>query len=1346
MICIRYAVLTVIAGFAFLYHSYAAETYNLSVGWTVVKSNNDELVISYKPVINGFDKFVTENGTETYLPRIENTYRGKDNPGSPASLVSKELLTVPAKDGFYVNYIDVKRISKFGKILAPLPSYRKAGEFYDPVCNIDNEAYSQNYINDWVEVKYEGISRNRHIASVNIKSAVYNGITRQIEIPDEIIISIKFKNYTPSHTKDDFSTSFTLNHKQGGNWLIDNRNNMLEKGTDRILSESIYPWLKINIEDEGLYKLDASYLSSNGMSVPREQVGTIKVFGGNGMELSEEYSDAAKNSMKEIPVIVKTNGAGDLESVIFYGKPGYGFKYVYNKGFFHYINSYSRISSDRKKEFNHYFITYGGTPGKRLSPVEPPEGEVAQKPDKYYEMLYYEEENVNAFLGGSGRTWFGSGLFPRTFSDNILNGLYTSDRIHYRFGLAHRAESTGVFSIYESGNLIKKITIPGTSSDAARRQDTASIAGTAISKDLRSVLKFEYTNININSATPYFDWLEIRYPRYLEPLNNDLGFFSDPELQGNTEYSINGFSGDILGLNVTNASEPVMLKNLSIVGNMYVFRTKLERYNPGRYFVSANYRKPSVEKVSIRGLRNETKGCELIIITPRDFAKSATKFKEYRTGRDGISADIFYTDEINNEFGSGIADPTAIRDFISYAFYNWEIKPKYVLLWGDGHYDYKNISTKKPNYIVTYQSTNNSETFEATYSFTSDDYFVQVAGDDVFIDLAIGRITVESDDEGNWMAEKIKIYENESSNDQWRTIATLMADDAPQGARLNTIDADSHTNQSEMISNNILPGYLQQKKVYLAEYARVNTPAGVRKPGANNDFMNIVNTSGTMLLSWIGHGNPRVWAHEELLERSNSIPRMTNLKKLFFATAATCDFGRFDMTDIKSGAEELVQSRVGGAIGIFSASRLVFSTPNYQILKDFVGKLYQPDETTMEYPRLGDVFYAVKQKTNDQENDAKYFILGDPTMRLVVPYYNIVVDSINGKYAGNPQDTVHLKALEEVIIKCRVVNPKDGNTIGDFNGTALVSMLDSDEEIIAQDVDEAKTKHHFSKQGSILNKSSYIVTNGSFTADFVIPKDISYSSKTGRLFCYAFSGNNRYAKGNNNNFDVKDILPGNISDKTGPEINIYLDSRDFTTGSVVNPTPLLLVDLYDFTGINTTGRGVGHRIEAWIDDSPESVDLTGMFNTSLTDSRRGTVETFLFDLEPGLHKIKIRAWDVYNNYSIAVTEFRIVDNKIIITDFYNYPNPVEGPREINFRFVHNLTPPFNAELEIYNVNGQLIYNTSGRLNTIHTGELSWNCVDNFNNFLPSGAYICQLKLISDKGISGLKTSMINYIE
>ncbi len=1312
-------------------------------GWTVVSSTQREIVLSYKPKYSGFSEIRTTEGKIVYNPVIAGTVAEPALPGAPLTLIAKELIGVPCSDGFYIDYIDVKSVNTHEKPIAPVPAYRAENGEYIAEYSPDAGLYNSAELRDWVDVRYEGIARNRHIASVTIRAAQYNPESQSIEIPSEIIISIKFKNIKITNVKDDYPYTSVLNKQQSDSWLIDDSKGTSVKGTDMIQGEATYPWAKIGIDQEGIYQIDASQLKTAGITVPKDLVGTVKIFGRDGTPLNETVVDSAINNMNEIPVIVRTNSSGELESVVFYGRPGYGFEYNIYSGFCHYINPYSNLNS-YKKEYNYYFITYGGTEGKRLTTKEPPDGSVVNSPSTYTSLIYYEEESTNAFMSGSGRFWFGSTLFPRTFSDNILTNLDKTGTILYKFAFAHTAAGNGTFSVYESGTFLNSVTLSLTSNDGYRGECFVQKPATIIGNDLRSVLKMEYSNTV--TATPYFDWYEIQYPRYLIPSNNEIGFFDNPALEGITEYSINDFSGDIIGLDVSNGLQPTLLKNLSNVGSMFIFRHPSEKKNPGRFFISANYRKPPVEKVTMGNLRTSLSGADVIVITHPDFVNSAEKFKEYRSSRDGLSVTIVKTTDIYNEFGYGIGDPTAIRDFIAFAFNNWQVKPRYVLLWGDGHYDYKNISTTKTNYVITYQNKYTASDLNGTNSYTSDNYFAQVKGNDIFLDLAIGRVTIGSDAEGKWFVEKLGHYENESSQDQWRTVVTLCADDGPKGIHIDESDYDTHTVQSEGISNHYIPSYFQQKKVYLAEYPRVTSASAVKKPAATNDMLEIINTTGTSILSWVGHGNPRVWAHEELLERSTTIPKMTNLDKLFFATAATCDFGRFDMPEVRSGAEELVLSDAGGAIGILSASRAVYAAPNISLLENFITELFTPDDQTKQYPRVGDAFFMIKQKTIDTSNDAKYYILGDPTMRLLTPVMNIRIDSLNGQYVGDNSDTAKLKALGSVEIKGSVIDPVTSQLDAAFNGTVLISMLDSDEKIVVEDADIYSTIHTFYKQGSILNKSSYKVENGCFTANFVLPKDISYSDNTGRLFAYAFSSDNKYAKGNNNNFTVKDISTDVVTDVTGPDIRIYLDSRGFAAGDIVSPEPLLIVDLADETGINTTGRGVGHRIEAWIDDSSRSVDLTNKFSTSLTDSRQGTAETFLYDLKPGDHTVRVRVWDVYNNYSIAQTNFRILDNRIVINDLLCYPNPAEPGNTVVFKFEHNLTPPFDAKLRVFNIMGQLLYTVNTKINTLHTGELEWNCKDGSNTSISSGSYLYQIILESDTGNIGTNSSILNYVE
>ena len=150
-------------------------------------------------------------------------------------------------------------------------------------------------------------------------------------------------------------------------------------------------------------------------------------------------------------------------------------------------------------------------------------------------------------------------------------------------------------------------------------------------------------------------------------------------------------------------------------------------------------------------------------------------------------------------------------------------------------------------------------------------------------------------------SDKIIHYEKNSERGNWRNLVTLIADDGYTSTRY---EGSEHTSPSERLANIVIPPSFDLKKIYLADYPVVITGNGRRKPSANADILKIMN-QGTLLINYIGHGNPDVWAHEYVFERAVTIPQLEN-DKYFFLCAATCDFGIYDSPNFQSGAEELL--------------------------------------------------------------------------------------------------------------------------------------------------------------------------------------------------------------------------------------------------------------------------------------------------------------------------------------------------------------------------------------------------------------------------------------------------------
>ncbi|MCX6139752.1 MAG: C25 family cysteine peptidase, partial [Candidatus Kapabacteria bacterium] len=547
-------------------------------------------------------------------------------------------------------------------------------------------------------------------------------------------------------------------------------------------------------------------------------------------------------------------------------------------------------------------------------------------------------------------------------------------------------------------------------------------------------------------------------------------------------------------------------------------------------------------------------------------------------------------------------------------------------------------------------------------------------------------------------------------------------------------DGDTHLDQNEELARDFVPKEFQARKIYMVEYPTENVARGRRKPTVTQDMVSTINTSGNLILNWIGHGNPRVWAHEQIFTRETTPQLMSNSAKPFFLTAATCDFARWDMTEIQSGAEELLLLENGGAIAVFSAARVVFSLANAELNQEFYSDLFTRDANG-QFPTLGDAMFKVKQKYNGN-NDEKFHLLGDPTMRLLVPEQRVRFTKINDQDIVNSSTSVTVAALSTVVVEGDVIGSVDSLTDASYSGNISISLLDASRTITVVDNDVYNTVNTFSKTGPALYRGSFKVENGRFTGTFVVPKDISFSSQAASLYGFAASNDQRFAMGVTNRVVVDGVTSVADPEIDGPGIKIFLDSRKFVAGGISRPSPILIVDLEDATGINTTGVGIGHDIEASFDNSQTVEILTPSFTTSLENSRAGTAQKQIFGLSAGLHTVHVQAWDVLNNVSEASTTFRIVESPegIPAEGLSNFPNPFSSNTTI--RFTHASPKPFEASL---------LAERPMRVTDMQTADVQWDGRDEVGSLVGSGMYQAVVRLTDQYGSVSFVSGKLSLI-
>jgi hypothetical protein len=1352
-------------------------------GITILESSPLRLVIEYTPEVLGFDTLKVQ-GRVTLQPRIKGAIATGKQAGSPVWLQVQMPVAVPSPDGFRIAEQSVQGVKSYSEPMTPrrilLRSFAKPDA--SPYV-IDETMYSaastQAIMPAWTQLDYGGIGRDKYIATLTLCAARYNAERGAIEIPQRIRVSIDFdaaSNSAQAASKLDIINSGkgfsqTINDGASQSWGVAQANAQAtspklpafpsintppatnpapspkSQGAQTLAVEG--RWLRIGVEREGIYRVTAQQLREAGMTITPQEVASIRLYGNGGEELSERPSDAEKNIVNEQPIFAETDASGALTAIVFYGAAPNGF--IFKNGIIqHFVNTFSKR--------NFYVLNVGASgQGRRATFAESP-ASPAFTPTYYTARVFRDDDKFNPFDAtgdGSGRRWFGDRLSsgtPTRYETPMPNLVTNADPILYRLSTAWNSQrptgAGGEIFVKEAGtNLFPSpIRFAGAlyEYDVGEVKTISVTAPAASIRNNRSTLEFLYVSGSANGDNAgAVDWYEIHYPRSFVAVDNQIDFFAEPfnTRFGVAEYNVNGFtSGEqVYIVDATNRAQPQFVRNLNTNRSVsaavnVTFRASITTDSvPRRFYLSSQtLAAASLEATSLGDLRGTAANAELIVITDKDLKASADAYRTYRQST-GMATTVVTTEQVYNEFNGGTPDPTALRDYISFAYRNWAQKPRYVLLWGDGHFDYRGLDpTNKPkNFVPTYQFYDaDGDMNSVNTNYMTEDYFVQVLGDDQIVDLALGRLCVRSNDEGNVMLSKIRQYETTSSSDNWRSQITLIADDGPTTSIVSS-DRSLHSSQSETLANTLIPQDIRARKIYMADYPTENVPGGRRRPSVTQEMVAAVN-EGTVILNWIGHGNPRLWAHENIFVKDINIPQFTNLDRLFFLVAATCDFARFDNLREQSGAEDMISSPRGGAIGTFAAARTVYALDNAAISQALYEQLFR-NTSGLPAPRIGDAFFRVKQLfySGSFQNDLKFCLLGDPTVRLSLPEQRIVLENFNGMPA---QEMTQVKALSTVSLSGFVSAPGSTNQADtSFTGSLIGNLYDTDIQKAAVDVDVDRTIHRFTTLGGLLNIGSAAVKNGRFSMSFTVPKDISFSNKNGRMFLYAVNSENRkYGRGMTTNFTLGDVNENAVNDQRGPDIRLFMDTRTFRAGDIVDSTPRLIADLYDSTGINATGSGIGHDIQCWIDDNQIPINLTSSFRISLADPRRGEVNRVLAKLAPGEHRIRVRAWDVFNNFSEAETYFRVgaSGGGTILTDVLNFPNPFTVSTTIRFR--HNQLTAQPYTIVIANITGAEVKRFTGMTNA-RTMDIPWDGRNESGTNVANGAYIYRVDLTGANG-------------
>ncbi len=1074
-------------------------------------------------------------------------------------------------------------------------------------------------------------------------------------------------------------------------------------------------WAKIKISGTGIYKLTYDEIRNMGFSNPKD----IRIFGFGGAMLDENITNPRIDDLPEIAIY----DGGSY--VLFYAQGAIKWNSnlnSFNCKFNFTINPYS--------DFGYYFLTTDAGVGKRIGNEAK---ETAGADDYLWNVTSFidyacvKKEEMN--FARSGRVWYGDVMASgerRQYSFTFPN-IETEKEIRVQVSAVASSSASSELSL-DVDYLREKMSFLSVSGHIRAYAGETNLRKYPTSDKI--ALSFLYSG-NDASARAAINYITINAWRKLIMSGNAM-FFRNDESIGYDVYSrftLQNTTANTLIWNVTDPQNIAKVPAEFASGNLQ-FEKKTEQLlefaavNPSGQFPTPEF----VGVISNQNLHAFSKNTDFVIISHPDFLSEANRLAQKHREFDQMKVEVVTPEQVYNEFSSGTPDATAYRWLMKMIFdRDTTGSPKYLLLFGDGSYDNKGILTSKAvsgrNFILTFQSYNS---IDEEKSYCSDDYFGFM--DDfgnlgsASADIGIGRFPVSNLNEAKIAVDKSIAYMENKNKGAWKNRICLVADDNEKYTSPSTFNR--FMTNSEEISNIIYkwnPG-MEVKKLYSDAFTKVTGANGNRFPELETLLSEEIK-SGVKFLNYIGHSGITNWAEERIFTQAQA--RTLQNKNLGLWFTASCEFTRFDDLSNYSGGEDLFLNPDGGAIAVYSSSRVVFDNYNQQLNRKLAEVLFERDEDGKPL-RFGDIHKKSKQTLLNDSNKMTFVMLADPALRFAYPDLTVKTDSILF-LSGDKTDTIN--ALSEVRVYGRIED-FFGSGISNFSGRMKIKVYDKETFLFAK-----THQFRYKDRPNTLFSGETTVENGVFSFVFKVPKDINYNYGLGRISYYAYDEENGFeAQGAYEDFTIGGSDENAKYETEGPEVTLFLNSEKFGSGDRVNESPVFFAFMKDESGVNTSGAGIGHDITLTLNDSGTPVVLNSYFNFFPDSYTEGSLAYQLENLEPGKYTLTFKAWDLLNNSTTKQIEFEVVKElPVKIEELVAYPNPAQ--EYVYFRIQHDRPESvLECKVKVYTANGQLVYESENKdFESSNFVTVGWNLSTSSGSLLPAGVYMYRIEMRTSEG-------------
>jgi hypothetical protein len=1134
--------------------------------------------------------------------------------------------------------------------------------------------------------------------------------------------------------KDDFGykrlKSFSYNIKNSSSRISQSSK------TSNFISNSVLAsgdWYRFYIEKSGVYKIPKSFLQQLGLNTNNVDPRKIKIYGNGGRMLPLSNNDSYPSDLIEnaIEIVGENDGVFDADDFILFYAEGVDT-----------WNTESQTSNNVYSTKSYYYVTVQGDNGKRIPKMTEPTAATTLTVNTFDDHQYHEVDLTN--ISHLGRQWFGESFDinqEQEFAFNFPN-LDPTTPVKLMTTTASAAFTPTSFKVAANGQEMGNISFPtliafsGTEFNLGSLPNNSSFIGSDNIK-----IKLTYNNNGVPGSKGYLDNIRLIAKRKLQGYGKQFLFQYDlsNSSTGIINYQLSNATGISQIWDVTDISNVTKIENttqstLTFKANLGELR-KYTAIDPLDYFTPLKESQTKISNQNLKGTlfknaQGQFQDIDYVIITPNSFSTSAEKLAAFHRTNSNLNVKVIPLESIYQEFSSGKQDIAAIRNCIKYIYENassLEKRIKYVNLFGDASYDYKDRIQNNTNVVPIYHALKSNTSGES--SFASDDFYGlmdadegNIVADFGGIDITVGRMLVNDSKQADDMVNKVIEYHDLKSYGSWRNNFILIADDADAAT-----DASLQNRQNNLADNIASEKpFLNVNKILLDSYVQKASAGGSRYPKARIDLFNAFE-KGALVFNYLGHGGEDGLSSERIWEKSDGQNLSNQYKYPLFITI-TCEFSRFDNPSRPTAGEYTYWNPKGGAIAMITTVRSIGQS-SAENFNDVLSKNLLSYGSN-QYTSIAE---ALRISKNSNPNSATnvVFYIGDPALMLAIPKPKINLTKVNDVPISQTIDD--LKSLAKIKLSGEITDENNA-LLTSYNGEIATTVFDKLISRTTLNNDRNSPAINFNILGETIFRGNATVTNGKFEFSFVVPRDIRIPVSNGRISFYA---KKNQIKENQTGYDttikVGGINENAVADNISPRVQLYMNDETFVSGGITNESPFLLAFLEDENGINTAS-GIGHDIVAILDqDVNNPYILNDYYQTNLDDYTKGTLRFPLRNLAPGMHTITFKAWDVYNNpISIEIQFIVVGDQTITLTHVLNYPNPFVNYTE--FWFTHNR--PYEAldvQVQIMTVTGKIVWTKNQIITTegFLSREITWDGKDDFGDKIGKGVYIYKLTVKSN---------------